>query len=119
MELIDYLFTSYIYIDNYNSLFPVLFSIPYIMTTTFSGPSRLANFREKKASLHDDPLSTSTPPLIQLTLISSSLCPTTATKMKNLLTSQAQPLTIPGHRSDCSRAGLNATNPMKNQVLSR
>ena len=27
------------------------------MTTTFSGPSRLANFREKKSSIHDDPLS--------------------------------------------------------------
>lgn len=26
------------------------------MTTAFSGPSRLANFREKKNSAHDDPL---------------------------------------------------------------
>lgn len=27
------------------------------MTTAFSGSSRLANFREKKSSLHEDPLS--------------------------------------------------------------
>ena len=27
------------------------------MATTLSGPSRLANFRDKKASIHDDPFS--------------------------------------------------------------
>lgn len=30
------------------------------MTTTFSGPSRLSNLREKKSSMHEDPLNSKT-----------------------------------------------------------